>query len=106
MEYLESKDEVGIRSTVMLYDEEALKSYERGEVQLSPGYNAVFKWKKGVAPDGQEYDIVMESISAVNHLALLPNGRGGADAVILDGAPKRELTIFERVQGNVFERFG
>lgn len=88
IDWIKDTDEVGIRSTVMIYDDEALDAYERGEIQLSPGYVASFEWQKGKAPDGQEYDIVMKEITDVNHLALLPAGRGGEYAVVMDGAKK------------------
>lgn len=104
IDYIKDKDEVGIRSNVMLCDQEAMDSYNRGEIQLSPGYVADFEWKKGTDPHGNEYDIVMKEITDVNHLALLPAGRGGSYAVVLDEAPKKD-TIFERVQGTVFDRY-
>ena len=103
VDYLKDKDEVGIRSTVMMYDDEALNAYERGEVQLSPGYIAIFEWQRGTSPDGQEYDIVMREITDVNHLALLPAGRGGEDAVVLDKAPKVP-SAFDIAKGSVFDR--
>ena len=96
-------NEVGIRSTCMLYDDEALQAYESGEVQLSPGYIAVFEWQKRTSPDGQEYDIIMKEITDVNHLALLPAGRGGDFAVVLDEAPKHK-SVFEIATGSVFDR--
>lgn len=86
IDYLKDKNEVGIRSTVMLYDDEALNAYEHGEIQLSPGYIASFEWQKGTSPDGKPYDIIMKEITDVNHLALLPAGRGGSDAVVMDNA--------------------
>lgn len=104
IDYISDTDEVGIRSTVMLYDDEATSSYERGEIQLSPGYIADFEWKKGTDPHGKEYDILMKKITNVNHLALLPAGRGGEYAVVIDNAPKK-TTIFDKVQGSVFDRF-
>lgn len=97
VDYLDDKNEVGIRSTVMLYDDEAVEAYERGEIQLSPGYIAEFEWQKGTAPDGQEYDIIMKRIKEVNHLAILPAGRGGKDAVVLDSA-RQEPSIFQMCQ--------
>ena len=97
IDYLEDKDEVGIRSTLLIYDDEALNAYDSGEVQLSPGYVAEFEWNKGQTPKGEEYDIVMKKITDVNHLALLPCGRGGSDAVVMDNAAKR-LTIFDLVK--------
>lgn len=94
VDYLENKNEVGIRSTALLYDEEALNAYERGEVQLSPGYIADFAWEDGTSPNGEHYDIVMREIKTVNHLALLPAGRGGPDAVVMDSRP----TVFDCVR--------
>lgn len=97
VDYLKEKDEVGIRSTLMLYDDEALQAYENGEVQLSPGYVANFEWKRGNAPNGEEYDIIMKEITDVNHVALLPAGRGGEYAVVIDKAPERE-SVFDLVR--------
>lgn len=101
--YIAETDEVGIDSTCVLYDEEALNAYENGEVQLSPGYIAVFEWKKGTAPNGEEYDIIMKEITDVNHVALLPAGRGGEYAVVMDKAVKAR-TVFEVAKGTVFDR--
>ena len=97
IDYLDDKDEIGIRSNVLLYDDEAQGAYERGEKQLSPGYIAVFEWQQGKSPHGESYDIVMKEICDVNHLALLPSGRGGEDAVVLDKEPERQ-TIFDVVR--------
>jgi len=103
VDYIEEADEVGIRSTMMMYDDEALQAYERGEIQLSPGYLADFEWKKGTAPNGQEYDIIMREITDVNHLALLRAGRGGEYAGVLDQAPKTK-SVFDIATGSVFDR--
>jgi len=99
VDYIAETNEVGIRSTCMLYDDEALNAYQNGEIQLSPGYIADFEWQKGTTPDGQEYDIIMKRITDVNHLALLPAGRGGDFAVVLDEAPKYE-SVFDLVRKN------
>lgn len=96
-DFISETDEVGIRSTCVLYDDEALTAYERGEIQLSPGYIAVFEWSNGTDPHGNEYDIIMKEITDVNHLALLPAGRGGEYAVVMDEAVKRK-TIFDLVK--------
>ena len=96
IDYIESTDEVGIRSNVLLYDNEAKEAYARGEIQLSPGYAALFVWQKGVSPHGEEYDIVMQEIKSVNHVALLPAGRGGQEARVLDAQPA-QTTIFDMV---------
>jgi Cu/Ag efflux pump CusA len=49
--------------------------------------------------DGEEYDIIMKKITDVNHLALLPAGRGGEYAVVLDLAPQRK-TVFDIAKSN------
>lgn len=103
IDYVSEANEVGIKSTCVLYDDEALQAYENGEIQLSPGYIAVFEWQKGNAPDGTEYDIVMKEITDVNHVALLSAGRGGKYAAVMDEAPKVK-TVFEVVKGTVFDR--
>lgn len=97
VDYVKEKNEVGIRSTLMMYDDEALQAYENGEIQLSPGYVAVFEWQKGTSPDGQPYDIVMKEITDVNHVALLPKGRGGEYAVVMDKAPEQR-TVFDYIR--------
>ena len=104
VDYLPDSNEVGICSTVKLHDREAIEAYERGEIQLSPGYNAVFEWEQGTAPSGESYDIIMREITEVNHIALLPAGRGGENAVVMDAAPKT-MTIFDRVKGTVFDLY-
>ena len=96
IDYIGSADEVGIRSNVLLYDNEAQEAYARGEIQLSPGYAALFVWQKGASPHGEEYDIVMQEIKSVNHVALLPAGRGGQEARVLDAQPA-QTTIFDMV---------
>ena len=124
VDYIGETNEVGIRSTCVLCDDEALRAYGNGEIQLSPGYIAQFEWQQGKAPDGQEYDIIMREITDVNHVALLPAGRGGEYAVVMDGAgkepsvfdivrettakdktaPEKEKTIFDLARGSVFDR--
>lgn len=52
---------------------------------LSPGYRAKYSWANGISPDGVEYQIVSKDITSVNHLALVPKARGGAQIRILDG---------------------
>lgn len=100
VDYIGETNEVGIRSTCVLCDDEALRAYGNGEIQLSPGYVAKFEWQQGKAPDGQDYDIIMREITDVNHVALLPAGRGGEYAVVMDGATGRQ-SVFDIVRETV-----
>ncbi len=104
VDYIAETNEVGIKSTCMLYDDEALQAYQNGEIQLSPGYIAEFEWQQGKSPDGQEYDIIMKEITDVNHLALLPAGRGGEYAVVMDQQAPQTKNVFQIAAGSVFDR--
>lgn len=76
-----------IKSTLSIWGAEAKEAYGDGEREVSPWYYGQFSWADGVAPDGQEYQIIMDRIDEVNHVALVPEGRGGPDAAILDHKP-------------------
>ena len=53
--------------------------------EISPGYSGKYHWQGGVAPTGEEFQIVCDKITEVNHIALVPEARGGAEMKILDG---------------------
>ncbi len=78
VEYFEN--EAYIVNEVTLFEREALDAFERGEREVSPGYQA----KYDLAPEGSDYDIIMTEIISVNHLAFVPKGRGGETVKILD----------------------
>jgi len=89
VEMNEAKTEVIIRADLTIGGQEAIEAYQgRGEREVSPLYFGKFEWKDGIAPDGQAYEIEMTELSGVNHVALVPAGRGGSDAAILDHLEK------------------
>lgn len=89
VEMNEAKTEVIIRADLTIGGQEAIEAYQgRGEREVSPLYFGKFEWKDGIAPDGQPYEIEMTELSGVNHVALVPAGRGGSDAAILDHLEK------------------
>ena len=79
-----SNDEIIIRSSVNLVDRDVIKAYDSGIREVSPGYVGTFSWKDGATAHGEKYQIVMDDITSVNHLALVPEGRGGSTVRILD----------------------
>jgi hypothetical protein len=79
----DDKSEVIIKSSANVADAEGIAAYDSGIREVSPGYSGHFVWKEG-AYQGREYQIVMDSISEVNHLALTVQGRGGPDVKIAD----------------------
>jgi len=86
-------DEIIIRSSVNLVDRDVIRAYDSGIREVSPGYIAKFSWKDGETAQGLRYNIVMDDIESVNHLALVPEGRGGPTVRIMDsGEEVRQLT--------------
>ena len=85
VEYLKDDGEISVNGSMTLYDSVALEAYDRGVVDLSPGYSATFEWKKGTHK-GKPYDAVMTQVTETNHLAMVNRGRGGALSVITDHA--------------------
>lgn len=65
-----------------------LKSGAMKELSLGYYYDPVFK--KGTAPNGQAYDVMMTNIIA-NHIALVEEGRAGHDVAVHDSKPKDGL---------------
>ncbi|ADX42545.1 phage protein [Tetrasphaera phage TJE1] len=85
VELNEAKTEAIIRTGLTIGGEEAMDAFQnRGEREVSPLYFGKFEWKDGVSPDGTPYEIEMVELTGVNHVALVPAGRGGPDAAILD----------------------
>ena len=85
VEYLKDDGEISVNGSMTLSDSVALEAYDKGVVDLSPGYSATFEWKKGVHK-GKPYDAVMTQVTETNHLAMVNRGRGGALSVITDHA--------------------
>ncbi len=84
------RDAEYIRIPMVLMDQKLIDAYERdGIKQLSMGYSTDIKWRTGVVdagqPDaGQQYDAVQTAIRG-NHLAIVPDARGGDQLRIGDG---------------------
>jgi hypothetical protein len=98
IEHMPNEVDVRLMSTLVLADNEAINAYYRGIVEVSPGYVGNFVWDSGVSPTGEKYDIVMQDVTDVNHLALTRHGRGGKAACVLDS---REVIVQKR-KSNLF----
>lgn len=78
-----------LRVPMVLMDQSLVDAYEKkGVKELSLGYSTDIKWRTGVVdagqPDaGQTYDAVQTAIR-VNHLAVVPEARGGKNLRIGD----------------------
>ena len=75
------KGEAVITAPLELDDDHILDNVS----ELSPGYSGKYHWQGGVATTGEEFQIVCDKITEVNHIALVPEARGGKEMKVLDG---------------------
>jgi hypothetical protein len=74
-----------VRVPILLRDANAIAAVEGGARELSMGYDAQITMQDGVSPSGEAYDAVMSDFR-MNHVAIVPVARGGAELRIGDGA--------------------
>lgn len=87
VEMNEAGTEAVIKGDLKILGAEAIAAYDGGDRQVSPHYFGAYDWEPGVAPDDTEYQVIARDLTMVNHVALVPRGRGGPDAAIQDNAP-------------------
>lgn len=71
-----------LRGNIKILSESVKRLIAEGKRELSPGYRCVYELTPGVF-DGQTYDAIQRRIRG-NHLALVQEGRTGADVAVLD----------------------
>src|ERR1700722_2250288 len=72
---------------ITLMDQATIDAYDSGDAcELSMGYSTDIEWTAGVTPQGEAYDGVQRSIRA-NHLAFVPQARGGEKLRFGDAEP-------------------
>lgn len=76
-----------VRVPMMLMDENAINEWRNGTRELSMGYTMDLKVEDGVTSDGEEYEAVQTNLR-MNHLALVPQARGGSKLRLGDIKPE------------------
>lgn len=71
-----------------LMDADAIKAVQDGTREISMGYTTPLVMQDGVAPGGTPYQAVQTGPIRINHLAVVPQARGGSKLRIVDGANK------------------
>ena len=74
----ESLGEIGLKSNITFYTRD-LYDYYLDNKEVSLGYTCKKKFV-----ENEEYDILLEEITEVNHLAITRAGRGGSNVAIID----------------------
>lgn len=84
-----------LRNSLHFQDQRAIDLIEAGAMkELSMGYAYTPILKPGTTPEGEAYDFLMTDIRA-NHVALVEEGRAGADVLVLDFKPANLTTTLE-----------
>nr|DAO97458.1 MAG TPA: hypothetical protein [Caudoviricetes sp.] len=78
----DSEGEIGLKSDLTFYDKELYSYYEDNNKEVSLGYECRKHWVDN--PDELGYDIVLDEITKVNHLAITRVGRGGSSVAVID----------------------
>lgn len=78
----ESEGEIGLKTSVTFYDADLYDYYSDNNKEVSAGYNC----KKHFVDNPEEvgYDIILDEITEVNHLAITRSGRGGSSVAVID----------------------
>lgn len=74
-----------IKLPLIVKDADAIAAIDAGTRELSAGYTCELEFIDGVTPEGEAYDARQVNIR-VNHLAIVPKGRAGAECRIGDNA--------------------
>ena len=80
--------EVGLKGKIAFFTRDAYDHYMSGNKETSAGYGKKVVYSDDPETDG--YDWVMTDITAVNHVAVLPQGRGGSNVCVLDKAVEQK----------------
>lgn len=83
-----ARDGEFVRVPIKLMDAAVIKAVQDGTREVSMGYTCGVEIKDGTAPDGTPYQAVQTGPLRINHLAIVPKARGGAELRVGDGADK------------------
>ena len=84
----ESEGEIGIKSNITFYTD-SLYDYYLNNKEVSVGYTCKKHFVDN--PDEVGYDIILDEITEVNHLAITKAGRGGSSVAVIDSIIKGGL---------------
>lgn len=81
-----ARDGEFVRVPLKLMDAAAIRAVQAGIRQISMGYTTALSVEDGTAPDGTPYQAVQTGPIRINHLAIVPQARGGSSLRIGDDA--------------------
>lgn len=91
-----------LMNSLTIFDADAQKAINSGALrELSMAYHYRPEMKAGEF-DGQHYDFIMRDIRG-NHLALVEEGRAGADVLVYDSKPGANMDKLEEIMAKLAE---
>ncbi len=81
----EAEGEIGLKSNITFYTDE-LYNYYLSNKEVSVGYTCRKHFVDN--PEDVGYDIILDEITEVNHLAITRAGRGGSEVAVIDSIMK------------------
>ena len=82
----ENEDRKHVMVDMLLMDEDGISAAQSTHRQISLGYETSIRLDRGVSPEGEPYEAVMEGGYIADHAALVPLGRAGHTCRIGDAA--------------------
>lgn len=87
-----ARDGEFVRVSMLLADDATIREIDAGTRELSMGYDCTLDWTSGVSPSGEAYDAIQRGIRS-NHIAVVPQARGGSELRIGDSARARTTAM-------------
>jgi uncharacterized protein len=81
-----ARDGECVRASIKMMDGKAIRAVDGGIREVSMGYTTPIVIVDGIAPDGTPYQAVQTGPIKINHLAFVPEARGGKKLRIGDSA--------------------
>ncbi|MBT0422795.1 DUF2213 domain-containing protein [Morganella morganii] len=72
-----------LRANIKIFSDAALSDIDSGKIELSPGYRSRYDFDNPGVYEGQAYEVIQRQLRG-NHLALVDEGRTGADVAVQD----------------------
>jgi len=86
--------EVGLKGKIAFFTQDAFDFYNSGNRETSAGFKKIIVEVSN--SDELGYDFVLKEVLKVNHVAIVPKGRGGAEVRVMDA----EASISKHIGGN------
>lgn len=102
-----ARDGESVRVSIKIMDAVAIQAIQDGTRQISMGYTTGLEMRDGVTTDGTEYQAVQTGPIKINHLAIVPQARGGESLRIGDAdqwgampihADNKEVVMTDKLQ--------